>query len=200
VRHVLALIDAVHGDSDPEVIPVRLSRGTAGMGLYEYSDRTGRPLRLSVSRHADQPRLTVAHEVGHFLDHQALGSPGRFASVSGRMPAVMDALAGSEAVQTLRARRGHTRVRLLSLDGSVRLHPISSRMVEYLLQPAELFARAYAQFIAVTSGDGPMLQELDEIRRALVSGQVYRRQWNDQDFSVVASAIDRVLTRRGWRR
>jgi hypothetical protein len=80
----LEAIDAVHGDGMLPLLPVIRTRGRVQVGAYEWISHTGEALRLSFSVTNDHPELSVVHEIGHFLDHQALGRPGAFASEADR--------------------------------------------------------------------------------------------------------------------
>jgi hypothetical protein len=197
VRETVAVIDAVHGDGNLPPLPVRLSRGRRQMGGYEYA-RDGSALRLTVSSRALQPHVTVAHEVGHYLDQHGLGTPPRFASESGRLQDVLNAIEQTAAMRTLRSRQGQRQVRLNDLQGRGYSFPIDHSYVAYLLQPRECFARAYAQYIALASKDPRMLAQLADLWRAVGSGQVYHVQWAEDDFVAVAEAVERLFRRRGW--
>lgn len=197
VREALAAVDAVHGDGYLPPLPVRPTRGRREIGRYEY-DRRGRPLRLTVNPGSDRPHLTVVHELGHVLDHQALGRPGRFASETGNIPDVMRAIAQSEAVRMLKSRQGRRQARVTRPDGSRFVVALERRVVAYLLEPKELFARAYAQYIAVRSGHPELRAQLDRERRAMLPGMVYHTQWTDADFEAISQAIDRELRRNRW--
>jgi hypothetical protein len=71
-------------------------------------------------------------------------------------------------------------------------------VVEYLLRPEEMFARAYAQYIARRSGQRELLAELAGERAALLSGRVYHTQWADEDFATILETFDRLLAEKGW--
>lgn len=136
VREALAAVDAVHGDGDLPSVPVSATRGRREVGRYEYA-RHGRPLRLSLNPRSEHPHLTVIHELGHVLDHQAFGRPGRFASETGNIQDVMQALTQSEAVRVLRSRQGRRQVRVSLPDGSRFVVALEQPLVTYLLEPVE---------------------------------------------------------------
>lgn len=199
VREALRAVDSVHGDGDLPRLEIRLGRGKKEIGGYVYA-RDGSPRRIVVSRHSDHPRLSFVHELGHFLDHQGLGIPGRFASEAGRLAEVMSVIERSHAIVALRSLRGRRRAIVTRRDGRRELHTLRARHIDYLLQPRELFARAYAQYIAVRNADVTLLIELDVIRRDLLASQVYHDQWTDDDFAPIGEALDGLLRRLGWMR
>src|SRR5262245_6534310 len=89
VRRALEAIDSVHGDGVLPLLPVIRTRGRVQVGAYEWNEYTGEVLRLSFSSAGTHPELSVIHEIGHFLDRQALGQAGTYASEAGRCVAVM---------------------------------------------------------------------------------------------------------------
>jgi hypothetical protein len=198
VRRALAAIDAVHGDGDLPFLPVVRTRATTEVGVYEWSDRSGEPLRLRISTHSEHPELTVVHEIGHFLDHQALGRPGTFASESDALHSVIATIDSTDAFAQLRALRTRRRA-VITERGRREIEPIRQQRVEYLLQPHELFARAYAQFITVRSQDPVLVAHLTALRldRRV---RVYHDYWTDADFAPVEHRLFQVLGRRRWMR
>ena len=73
---------------------------------------------------------------------------------------------------------------------------VDQRYTSYLLNPKELWARSYAQYIAKKSGNATMLAQLDSVRN---SDPFYgSRQWQDADFEAIASAIDALFKDKGW--
>jgi hypothetical protein len=75
-------------------------------------------------------------------------------------------------------------------------HPIDQPHVTYLLLEEEVWARSYAQYIALRSGDATMQPQVADIRRRPIYGA---RHWEDADFEQVADAIDALFEGLGWR-
>jgi hypothetical protein len=198
VRRALAAIDAVHGDGDLPLLPVVLTRAIVEAGAYQWDDRSREPLRLRLSSFSDHPELTIVHEIGHFLDHQALGRPGFFASESGALGSVMRTINETEAVKRLHSLRTRRRV-IVNERGRREAEVIRQSHVTYLLQSKELFARAYAQFVTAESRDPVLRDQLDYLR-SLRRTKVYHDIWEEEDFAAVASELRRVLGRRRWMR
>ena len=71
------------------------------------------------------------------------------------------------------------------------------RILNGLLDPAELFARSYAQYVAWRSGDQTMLGQID-----LILGQRYEieriRQWPYADFLPLIHWFDTLFEEQGW--
>ena len=69
--------------------------------------------------------------------------------------------------------------------------------ITYLLRRNELWARAYAQYIAERSGDRLMLagvREAVDSSNAVLSS----RQWSADSFGPIRDAIDEILREVGW--
>lgn len=117
-----------------------------------------------------------------------------------------NAVTNSKAVQTLktwreapRAQRGTT-----TPSGDIPQH-LDYDHLRYLLQTHEVFARSYAQYIAVRSADPIGLAELRKLQGQGRPGSqgifpAYPRQWEDEDFAPIADAFDRLFDSLGWRR
>jgi hypothetical protein len=196
VRRALAAIDAVHRDGNLPLLPISRTRAVTEVGVYEWSDRTGEPLRLRLSGLGEHPELTVIHEIGHFLDHQALGRPGTFASETEAATNVMQAIDLTSAVRQLRSLRNRRQV-LVVRRGRRQTVPIRSGLVIYLLQSRELFARAYAQFIVQESHHELLTTQLTQ-RRASERTAVYHDIWEEDDFEAVRLALRHLFGRRRW--
>jgi hypothetical protein len=81
VRRTLREIDSLHSTGTQRLsrIPIEEEINPTRFGAYARPVG-GNPVRITVERDGDHKGLTTAHEIGHFLDHQALGTPGEFAS------------------------------------------------------------------------------------------------------------------------
>lgn len=74
---------------------------------------------------------------------------------------------------------------------------VKQNLVEYYLSPREQFARAYAQFIAVSSQTTELLVQLEAVQQSRL-GAMYHVQWNDGDFRPIQQQFDRLLRRLRW--
>jgi hypothetical protein len=70
-------------------------------------------------------------------------------------------------------------------------------MVEYLLTPHELFARAYAQYIALVSESSELRAQMRTAHQIQVFA-VYHPQWDDDDFEPIRRQLDELFRRRQW--
>lgn len=195
----LDAIEEVHGDGDLTTIPVKTKSNIKPFGYYQHLG-DGTPDHIAVNGKGDHHELTLAHEIGHFLDHQGIAAPKRFASVgSDVMRDWRDTIMQSEAVQDLEAKlaRPSDFETEVTYDGRTFTASPSVPFIRYLLDEKELWARSYAQYIATRSGNEAMLEQVETQRQA----KLYEsRQWSDEDFEPVAESIDRLFERLGWRR
>lgn len=200
-QRTLAAIEKVHGDGDLPQIPVEPERSRKRLGGYwYYNGNPPRPIKITVRKGAaSQPELTLAHEIGHFLDQQGAGDRDHASKADSRFEDFRRVVEESAAVKELRRLVDLRRVEVTLPDGTRRDYPLDRRFLAYLLKPEEVWARAYAQYITLRSADETMREQLNRTRER--RGQVYYpSQWDDEDFRLIAEAIDRLMIELGWRK
>lgn len=182
VRGLLDTIDQVHTDGVLPRIPVNDLRAGRALGVFGHT-LTGEAAFVRVAR-SPVLEFALAHELGHFIDHQALGIAGRFASHA--HPLLEDwrqAVLGSRAVRDWQTELAAA----LAAGDTPR-----AEFLQYLLSPHELWARTYAQYITVRSGSSTLAAQLAHPSMAGL-------HWADRDFAPIAAAIDALLRNKGWR-
>ncbi|MGE0444833.1 MAG: hypothetical protein AB7P99_06350 [Vicinamibacterales bacterium] len=200
LREVLDEIDGVHGDGPLAQIPLYLDReAPATTNAYYVPQGIGYPPRLAMTAAGMRrtPRLTLVHEVGHWLDEQALGDPTR-RPANVRMDILRD-----EDAQFFGTRNGNPAFNdwIEAVHGSQAFRQIfliedaDPFFVRYLTSRHELWARSYAQYIATRSGNALLLADLNRVR----SSAIYPQQWTDADFEPIGRAMDRMFADLGWR-
>jgi hypothetical protein len=195
-EHVLTRIDSLHSDGRLPVIPITNAPARARyFGAFHHRPG-GDGVKISIRAGGSHKELTLAHEIGHFLDLDGTPGVGFASHGSDTFKPWIDAVEKSDAVSGLRKlMSGRSR---LKLPGGSQ-HIVARDYVRYLLEPHEMWARSYAQWVAVRSGDAVMLRQIESIRSEDLMGEVaYTRQWGDNDFEKVADAIDEVMGRLGW--
>ncbi len=187
----------------PILVPVSREYITDGEGAYY--DVPGKPLRIVVVPTATCPELTLVHELGHLIDHQLLGTSWRYASADPSLLVTWrQRIEASETFQTLNAastfiEQGESEVVVELPDAesyTFKFSELNIRMVQYLLKPCELFARSYAQYIALRSQHNVLRHGLNAQQTAL-SRAVIPRQWEDEDFEPIAEAFDALFHQQG---
>jgi hypothetical protein len=90
---------------------------------------------------------------------------------------------------------------VLALQTAQVTHPAGavSDYLRYLLDLPEIWARAYAQYIAIRSGNAALGRALAAVRSDpdMLHPGVH---WTDADFTPIATAIDDLFKEVGWRR
>lgn len=180
-EHALEQIDAVHTDGQLPKIPLRTDVAMNHAGVYAINKADLTAVEIRINGKGPWPELTVAHEIGHFLDHQVIDKAGFLASRHSALLAPFR--------EALRKSRAYADIvdAMSSLDHKVR------KNAEYLVTDHECFARAYAQYIAVRSGDQRMLGQV-----ALARSRLSYRQWSEDDFREIAAALDQIFKQKGW--
>jgi SPP1 gp7 family putative phage head morphogenesis protein len=185
LERVLVEIDRLHGDGAlPKIPVVNLTTGKKTTHGHFARFKSGKAAEIAVRATGHHAELTFAHEIGHFLDGYGIG-PGNYASnmLHVRVRDWHAAVMRSDAFKHLQA---------LLKD------PIADgKHLNYLLEPTEVFARSYAQWVAVRSGNTAMLAQLAEMR-IRGTGVYYSRQWDDADFEPIAVEFDRLFRSLGW--
>jgi hypothetical protein len=195
LREAVRIVGLIHGDGVLPAIPLRmarLKRGDEGewirRGEFLFNPATGEPIAISVEIGAAHRVFAALHEIGHFLDPSAIGRPGRFASRRG------DELADwREVVVESRAIAGLV---LLRDDPSPQ---VDSKHVRHLLNPIELWARSYAQYVVNRGHSSALRASLDAFRLRAEGRVYYPQQWEDDDFGPIDEAIEGAFRRMGWR-
>ena len=180
VDAALAAIDQVHDDGSLPEIPLRsTARNLYGYFQPQIVDDGITANYIAIRPDGAWPALTTVHEVGHFLDLEAIGAKGGFASMDGD-PLIQEVLAAADdtdAIQGLRERFAR----------------LQDETTKYLLRPEEIWARAYAQFVAARA-DSPVLTT----QLAAAQAAEKFRQWDAADFAPVAAAIEKMFLQLGW--
>jgi hypothetical protein len=203
VNEALTAIDSVHTDGQLPTIPVSWTRARTVAGQYEF-DQLGGAHGMNISTVKSLPqRNTVAHETGHFLDHQVLGQRGKFATLQPPGTPEFAALQPwRTAVRT--SRRGKTMTSALKTGELEYNGPngrefgsVAPKAILYLNDEREMWARSYSQWIAIRSGNSGMLRDLESMRNDPGAVLV---QWDDNDFDDIARAFDDLFGGKGWRK
>jgi hypothetical protein len=134
LRDLCGTIDSVHGVGDLPPLPIRWGRLPPFMvARYQATEDLTNAVALTVDSSRPFWRLAVVHEVGHFLDHQGIRPADSFASATHYLLNEWRTVTqASAAVRHLIANLGPD---------------------AYLTQIEELWARSYAQWVALRSRD-----------------------------------------------
>jgi hypothetical protein len=194
LREVVTIIDRVHGDGELPPIPMSFvsdlknPRGHSIDGAFIYDiveDETIVARSIRIRQGTPQISFVALHEIGHFIDAVALPSRG-FASED-------DPALRSWRRAVVRSRLYHHLERIAATADS----EVQQRAVG-LMTPVELWARGYAQFVAVRSGNESLRRALWALRLRSATDLYFPRQWDDDDFLEIESTIDELFRSLGW--
>jgi hypothetical protein len=198
-QNAIDLISRVHGDGRLPRIGFRVDPDSSDdeLAAYVYNETTGKPLYFGLHPDMNYREFEAVHEVGHFLDHWGMGVQGAFSSLTGDplLEGWRKAIAETQAVQNLEALQG--------LDYSMvgtRVRPVKHDLLSYYLNPKEIFARSYTQYIAISSGDTGLLHSLGKRIPSRARPMLYHEHWQSDDFEPVAKAFDTLFRGLGWLR
>jgi hypothetical protein len=196
LREAVAAVGRVHGDGGLPSIPMshrtRIVDDEGGLvdGLFSFDvSIDGLPAARSIQILGLAPHrsLVTVHEIGHFLDLHGLPGLG-FASSDDGIFELDDwrrAIGRTSAIVTLRE---------FVASGDAVMRDRAGR----LLQADELWARSYTQFVATHSGHPSLLTGLDAMRHRESGNVCLPREWDDDDFVEIGTAITALLRGLGW--
>ncbi|MFD4111609.1 phage minor capsid protein [Streptomyces sp. NPDC058650] len=185
-RQARAAIAKVHR-IPKDTRPVRIvTASTQAQHLGAYYPGRG---EIELRSRGPAVQLTAAHEIGHYLDHRLIGrSEVIFESKLPTSHATQEWLAAVRASPSI--------ARLQAILADATDDPVLAAHVKYLLTPAEMWARSYAQWIAVRSGDEAMLLGV-EYWLERPDPWTSARQWSTPEFEPIATAIDAMFREKG---
>lgn len=205
-------IDEIHTlPGDIKEVSMKKTSGEATVGSYSPSEGV-----IRVSDKGSHPLMTTAHEFGHHIDYQVFGN-GTTPGTAGMGGADQDIKDFLKVCQESKAYKQIEAVRKLDVSSapyginenvvkSLRGWGEKNRYGAYLQTPRELWARAYAQYVAEKSGSAAMKKELQaEIDTAIRPDRPdvtvpWTRHWEPDDFAPISSAIDKILASRGLKK
>ena len=207
LRDAIAAIDQVHGDGTLPTIAAQCHALQSGRaGEFRYTIRPYRPHSILMSPAGRTKELTVAHEVGHYLEKTVI--PGS-SPVDGKRDWASDPTLGawlravqqSDGVRTLQGFKTNPNVTVV-IAGRERVVAFDPEYVDYLLSPEELWARSYAQYIALRSNHAKMREQVAKrLTPSVEQSSLYApTQWAESDFEPIAREFDALLSQLGWRR
>jgi hypothetical protein len=198
-QNAIDLISRVHGDGRLPGIGFRVDpdSGYDELAAYVSDPDTGRALYFGLHPDLDYDEFAVVHEVGHLLDHWGIGAQGAFSSLTGDplLEGWRKAISETQAIRNLEALRGVD----FTMVGT-RVADVDQSALDYYLNPKEMFARSYAQYIAISSGDIGLLRSLSKRIPSRSNPLVYDDHWQSDDFEPVAKEFDVLFRGLGWLR
>ena len=201
VHAAISAIDRVHRVPKlAHAVPVVSDSAMAAGGKYRWDKETGRPVDIRLNPRSDHLELTTVLELGHLLDHQAIGTAGEFASVSHpRLAKWRRTTDSTRAVRRLEDLRAAGSIPFRFAGGVVRQIRVQ-RIAGDLLELPELFSRSYAQFISEASGNAKLALQIHGFRRHENPSSVVPYYWDGDDFGGISKALESLIIELGWKK
>jgi hypothetical protein len=150
--------------------------------------------RLEISKYNSEKAITILHEIGHLIDLLVIGIPGQFESsnADGKFVKLLTLAFETPEITKIDGviRSGHVRI-------NSNLVPLPHRAIIalcYLLDPHEIVARSYAQYIAEKSKS----QKLLKMIRSRNNSSKFGEQWSSDSFRPILAEWDDILNSIGW--
>ena len=184
--NIFKIIDSIHGDGPLPTVELSFAPWAGGTANGEYSLYD---TKINLFNATSAP-LTLPHEMGHWMDHKGFkglipdtGSSGvlSMASYSNLFADFRKAANQSRKIKEIYSSNG-----------------LQEKNIKYFTSNHEMFARAYAQYIATKSGDPKMLEQLRKRQGVPTEGARYPDQWDDDDFIPVGQEIEKLFIKVGW--
>lgn len=184
ISRLLQDIDNIHKLPDgAEGIRINAGTSVSSLGEVVLDPKTGRPVAINISSSA--PLEAVAHELGHYIDYSGLNISPNIATQTSDM-----APYASKFYDAVRETNAYKALEGFYYDGA----PLPSgampdmNYVSYLMEPHELWARAYSQYVAVESGNEALLAY-----HAASATAPMPESWSVDDFNIIRQAINEIL-------
>jgi len=184
----LKTVDAVHTATNLKQVAVEMTPFVLGAVFDAYTG-TG-PYTIQLNPNGSHIELSLIHEVGHFLEWQAIPKSGlgqRSFKGDPLFAAWLQAIRESQNIN-----------RLLDLRDAEAKESSVQKTANYLLDEQELWARSYSQYIAVKMLSPMLLQQIAAENKVITGKIQFRPYWDAADFDAVQSEIDKILQPLGW--
>ena len=186
IANAMESINSVHGvPKGMRILDVR-DNNSSTYGEYVFGERTGSPFYFKLTTKGNRQGFAMLHEMGHYLDHHGIGTPGKFDSKTGGQSSVV--------LEQIKKSKAYTKLKTKRDEYAAAKNKSMVKHLDYLLNDDELFARGYSQHIAIKSKNAKILEELNEWRK----NKEISYQWDDDDFKEISSAFDQMFSNLGW--
>ncbi|MDD3885371.1 MAG: phage minor head protein [Victivallaceae bacterium] len=194
VRSSLRVVDSTLAFPKLPELPVLATHETSTLGAFAWN-------HIEVSVLGSHPELTMSHEFGHLIDHEFFGKG--FHGLGTRqnheeLAPLMETIKNSGCVRGIKNLIGRKFVLTTKLDsgGSFKsTKETDNKHARYLVTDEELFARAFAQYMASKSGDFQLVAQVEALR----AGKLYGlSQWSQKQFAPIKEEFDKLFAAKGW--
>jgi hypothetical protein len=189
ILNTLGIIDDIHEDGELINIPINSTNSKLRLGAFYHRRFDANPVKIEISTSGKSKEMTFAHELGHYIDLYATGkNKTTFTSEglgSDEMDGIMKAIKSSQTIVDIKSKYAE------------KLPASAKDYLEYLLRPREMWARAYAQYIASNSNNLTMQKQLELSIKENVLGNI-KLQWNNDEFKEIEKEINVYFKNKKW--
>lgn len=200
-----------------EKLPVLKQPSLSGGAFGRYTRETRRlsidnaePAFIELSQAAPHPGMTLLHEFGHYLDNLMVQRAERYFGSVEALAGIESSGVATDAYRNLFTIYGRTQqfdslrttlehYRKLAGDplaaaAEREYAKEAAEHIEYLLSPVEVWARAFAQFMARRHGGTELKRELEEMLDLEFTNRRLPMHWaNGQQADMMIEAVEQVL-------
>jgi hypothetical protein len=193
-KSVLDAIDSVHGDGVLPFIQVESTSAKTFSAQYVYK-ASGTSETIRIKPKFEDAEFNMLHEIGHFIDHKGLSGDRKWRFATDDMEELKEWKTAVTASKTMKRLENI----ILEKDDVFRKAAYSRDLKHalYMNETREVWARSYAQYIAIKSGNPKLMAQLRRGQEFSRTG--YPDQWDDTDFEPVMTAMDNLFSGLGWR-
>ena len=157
---------------------------------------------IAIKAPGPQPEMVTAHEIGHFLDYNGLPGGGLSSYSSDaagkRMRLLLQEIKKTDTYKAIAREQRQAKKDAAGATGALKLqYEALEEYYLYLLRPREMFARAYAQYVAWRSGDEMMLRQIDRVLASQNDNEKIT-QWPYAEFLPFIYRFDTLFEEQGW--
>lgn len=226
-ERIMEILDSIMGDGDLDDIEILPINRPSAKNLVAGKYVPGPSATLSLNVADNLKGTTMLHEIAHWIHDHAL-APRRDYATGLRLPykpneeldkfvgldKIVEAFNRTASGQQLRdwekkvkTAKGKATIDPINKGKKVGIkYSLDAKHLEYLLRPEEIFARAFAQFIAMRSGDPQLIGEIYAYLKKPANGWGglaadslwYPTQWMPDDFAELDKLIEQILLENKW--
>ena len=199
LNRATAAIDSVHGDGPIPQLPFQRDLQSDALAYYQpYTTPQEGPTRIAlVSNHT--PEFSTIHEIGHVLDHRGFGQSAEARKTMKSLKTWGDLKGwgsyGPEMKGFISAARKTKAFKTVTKD-----RRLTMEQRDYYGSNHEVFARAYAQWVAKKSGNPSLMAQVEKNLDLARQGMGPAKQWEWDDFDLMEKELDEIFKKRQWMR
>ena len=162
-------------------------------GSIQY-DSAGIPFAMNICRNASEKHITIFHEIGHLIDLVGVGTPGQFESrtANGLFTRLLHLAQATPEIMKINDMLAS---KVIQIGGNNLPLPANTlNRLTYLIDPAEIVARSYAQFIVEKSRSKKLVKMLQNRKKDNKFGE----QWSETNFRPLLLEWNNILNSIGW--